>query len=158
MDHKLTTSVDRRGFLAAVTGGTGLLLADCGRRPEAPASTNSTGLSGTGKADITLRIAPVLADIVPAREHLRYSLTPQPSGARFVHSHVMAMSDLSRGTYTGQFAMVYVEPKANPGQYDQEVFLATHDWEPFYRCLAYRAAEYGNCLMNSLKVTSPRAD
>src|ERR1039458_1896725 len=63
MDHKLTTSVDRRGFLAAVTGGTGLLLSDCGRRPEAPASTNSTGLSGTGKADITLRIAPVLADI-----------------------------------------------------------------------------------------------
>ena len=64
--------------------------------------------------------------------HLRYRLTPQPSGARFVHTHVMPMSDLSRGTYTGQFAFVYIEPKNNPGQYDQEIFLATHEWEPFF--------------------------
>ncbi|HVV44995.1 MAG TPA: multicopper oxidase domain-containing protein, partial [Bryobacteraceae bacterium] len=70
--------------------------------------------------------------VVPARDRLRYRLTPQPSGMRFVHSHVMAMSDLNRGTYTGQFAVVYVEPKANPGQYDQEIFLATHEWEPFF--------------------------
>jgi FtsP/CotA-like multicopper oxidase with cupredoxin domain len=70
--------------------------------------------------------------VVPARGHLRYRLTPQPSGARFVHSHVMPMSDLNRGTYTGQFGFVYVEPKINPGQYDQEIFLATHEWEPFF--------------------------
>jgi FtsP/CotA-like multicopper oxidase with cupredoxin domain len=42
------------------------------------------------------------------------------------------MSDLSRGTYTGQFGFVYIEPKNNPGRYDQEFFLATHEWEPFY--------------------------
>jgi hypothetical protein len=42
------------------------------------------------------------------------------------------MSDLNRGTCTGQFAFVYIEPKNSPGQYDQEVFLATHEWEPFY--------------------------
>ncbi|HWF08273.1 MAG TPA: multicopper oxidase domain-containing protein [Bryobacteraceae bacterium] len=69
---------------------------------------------------------------VPARGHIRYSLTPRPSGVRFVHSHVMPMSDLNRGTYTGQFAIVHVEPKDNPGQYDQEIFLITHEWEPFY--------------------------
>ncbi len=69
---------------------------------------------------------------VPAHGHLRYQLTPQPSGARFVHTHVMAMSELSRGTYTGQFAFVYIEPKSNRGRYDQEVFLATHEWESFY--------------------------
>jgi FtsP/CotA-like multicopper oxidase with cupredoxin domain len=67
---------------------------------------------------------------VPAHGHLRYRLTPQPFGARFVHSHVMPMSDLARGTYSGQFAFVYIEPKNNPGQYDQEIFLATHEWEP----------------------------
>jgi FtsP/CotA-like multicopper oxidase with cupredoxin domain len=44
----------------------------------------------------------------------------------------MPMSDLSRGTYTGQFAFVYVEPKTSPGQFDQEIFLATHEWEPIY--------------------------
>jgi FtsP/CotA-like multicopper oxidase with cupredoxin domain len=70
--------------------------------------------------------------VVPARGTLRYRLTPQPAGARWVHTHSMAMSDLSRGTYTGQFAFVYVEPKSNPGQYDQEIFLATHEWEPIY--------------------------
>jgi len=69
---------------------------------------------------------------VPAHGKLRYSFTPQPAGARFVHTHVMPMSDLNRGTYTGQFAFVYIEPKVNPGQHDQELFLATHEWEPFY--------------------------
>jgi FtsP/CotA-like multicopper oxidase with cupredoxin domain len=69
---------------------------------------------------------------VPGNGHLRYRFTPGPSGARFVHTHVMAMSDLSRGTYTGQFAFVYIEPKSNPGAYDQELFLATHEWEPYF--------------------------
>ena len=69
---------------------------------------------------------------VPAHGHIRYRLTPQPSGARFVHTHVMSMADLNRGTYTGQFAFVYIEPKNNPGQLDQEVFLATHEFEPFF--------------------------
>src|ERR1700693_824186 len=69
---------------------------------------------------------------VPAHGHIRYQLTPQPAGARFVHTHVMSMSDLNRGTYTGQFAFVYIEPKNNPGHYDQEVFLAAHEFEPFF--------------------------
>ena len=47
-----------------------------------------------------------------------------------MHSHAMAMTDLSRGVYSGQFAFVYVEPKRNPGRYDQEIFLSTHEWEP----------------------------
>jgi FtsP/CotA-like multicopper oxidase with cupredoxin domain len=44
----------------------------------------------------------------------------------------MPLSDLSRGTYTGQFGFVYIEPKNEPGRYDQELFLATHEWEPFF--------------------------
>lgn len=69
---------------------------------------------------------------VPAHGRLRYRLTPRPSGARWVHTHVMPMSDLSMGTYTGQFAFVYIEPRNHAGNYDQEFFLATHEWEPFY--------------------------
>jgi FtsP/CotA-like multicopper oxidase with cupredoxin domain len=69
---------------------------------------------------------------VPAHGHIRYQLTPQPAGARFVHTHVMSMSDLNRGTYTGQFAFVYIEPTTNPGRHDEEVFLATHEFEPFF--------------------------
>lgn len=69
---------------------------------------------------------------VPAHGHIRYQLTPQPAGVRFVHTHVMSMADLNRGTYTGQYAFVYIEPKSNLGRYDREVFLAAHEFEPFF--------------------------
>lgn len=70
--------------------------------------------------------------VVPPQGKLRYRLTPGPSGLRFVHTHNMARADLNRGTYTGQFAPVYIEPKSDAGQHDQEVFLTTHEWEPFF--------------------------
>jgi len=80
---------------------------------------------------------------VAAHGHLRYRLTPSPAGARFVHTHVMPMSDLARGTYTGQFAFVYIEPKSNPGRYDQEIFLASHEWEPFFTTAEEEEEETG---------------
>src|SRR5450755_1446603 len=70
--------------------------------------------------------------VVPAHGHLRYQLTPRPVGTRWVHSHVVAGPDLYRGTYSGQFGFVIIEPKTNSGQYDQEVLLATHEWEPYF--------------------------
>jgi FtsP/CotA-like multicopper oxidase with cupredoxin domain len=69
---------------------------------------------------------------VPPYGHLRYRMTPQVTGSRWIHSHVMTMDDLTAGVYSGQFGFVYVEPKENPGRYDQEIFLSTHEWEPFY--------------------------
>ena len=44
----------------------------------------------------------------------------------------MAVGDLHKGSYTGQFGFVMVDAGNDPGQYDQEVFLALRDWEPFY--------------------------
>lgn len=67
---------------------------------------------------------------VPAHGRLRYSLTPNVAGTRYVHSHAMSGMDLGCGTYSGQFAFVAVEPKRSKGRYDQEVFLATHEWGP----------------------------
>jgi FtsP/CotA-like multicopper oxidase with cupredoxin domain len=67
---------------------------------------------------------------VPADGSLRYEITPRQPGSRYVHSHAMTMHDLSRGVYSGQFAFVYVEPRQYPGNYDQEIFLTTHEWEP----------------------------
>lgn len=69
---------------------------------------------------------------VPPYGHLRYRMTPQVAGSRWVHSHVMTMDNLTAGVYSGQFSFVYVEPKENPGRYDQEIFLSTHEWEPFF--------------------------
>ena len=70
--------------------------------------------------------------VVPPHGNVRYRLTSSPAGTRFVHTHVMSGPNLHQGTYTGQFAPVYVEPKNNPGNFDNEVFLSTHEWEPFF--------------------------
>ncbi len=64
--------------------------------------------------------------------HSRIQLTPGPAGSRWYHSHVMSMDDLQKGTYTGQFGFVYVDGGNDPGNYDQELFLALRDWEPFF--------------------------
>jgi FtsP/CotA-like multicopper oxidase with cupredoxin domain len=68
---------------------------------------------------------------VPAHGRLRYRLVPRPFGCRYVHTHAMSMGDLNRGTFTGQFAFAYVEPKSNPARYDREIFLATHEFDPY---------------------------
>jgi FtsP/CotA-like multicopper oxidase with cupredoxin domain len=67
---------------------------------------------------------------VPPGVIRRYSFVPRPSGTRWYHSHVHAGRDVKRSTYTGQFGFLYIEPKEEPGQYDAEVFLALHGWDP----------------------------
>jgi FtsP/CotA-like multicopper oxidase with cupredoxin domain len=65
--------------------------------------------------------------IAPAATQ-RYSFTPRPAGTRWYHTHAGAGTDLSLGTYSGQFGFLLIEGKADPGHYDQEVFLAIHHW------------------------------
>ena len=67
---------------------------------------------------------------VPPHGHLRVQFTPKPAGTRWYHTHAMAMDDVSKGAYSGQFGFLYVEPKSEPGNYDQEIFLASRHWEP----------------------------
>jgi FtsP/CotA-like multicopper oxidase with cupredoxin domain len=67
---------------------------------------------------------------VPAHGMRRIGFVPRPAGFRFYHTHVMAGSDLNRGTYTGQAGPVYIEPKENAGAYDREVFLVLKEFEP----------------------------
>lgn len=62
----------------------------------------------------------------------RYSFVAAPSGTRWYHTHVMAMRNLKRGAYTGQFGFIYIEPKSEPGAFDQEVFLALREWDPYF--------------------------
>lgn len=62
----------------------------------------------------------------------RYTFTPRPSGTRWYHAHAFAGHNLRRGLYTGQFGFLYIEPRSNPGSYDQEIFLALRDWGPFF--------------------------
>ena len=42
----------------------------------------------------------------------------------------MAMTDLNKSTYAGEFGFLIIDPAAgDPGSYDREVLLASHTWE-----------------------------
>jgi FtsP/CotA-like multicopper oxidase with cupredoxin domain len=62
----------------------------------------------------------------------RYTFTPRPAGTRWYHTHAGAGGDLTLGTYSGQFGFLLVDGKTDPGQYDQEIFLAIHHWGPSF--------------------------
>jgi FtsP/CotA-like multicopper oxidase with cupredoxin domain len=68
---------------------------------------------------------------VPPRGKQRYQFVANPAGSRWYHSHTMAMLDLHRGSYTGQFGFFMIDPPNDPGHYDQEVFLALREWQYF---------------------------
>ncbi len=68
---------------------------------------------------------------VPPHGRRRYQFVANPAGSRWYHSHAMAMLDLHRGAYTGQFGFLLIDSANDPGHYDQEVFLALREWEPF---------------------------
>jgi len=59
---------------------------------------------------------------------VRLTFIPRPAGFRWYHTHTMAMGDLTRAQYGGQHGFLMIEPRENPGRYDQEFFLALHDW------------------------------
>jgi FtsP/CotA-like multicopper oxidase with cupredoxin domain len=68
---------------------------------------------------------------VPPHGRRRYQFVARPAGSRWYHSHTMAMLDLHRGSYTGQFGFLMIDSANDPGHYDQEVFLALREWEYF---------------------------
>jgi len=63
---------------------------------------------------------------------LRYSFTPKPAGTRWYHTHASAGSDLSLGTYSGQFGFLLIEDGREKGDWDREVNLAIHHWSPHF--------------------------
>jgi FtsP/CotA-like multicopper oxidase with cupredoxin domain len=68
---------------------------------------------------------------VPPHGRRRYEFVANPAGSRWYHSHTAAMMDLHRGSYTGQFGFFMIDSANDPGQYDQEVFLALREWQYF---------------------------
>ncbi len=61
--------------------------------------------------------------------HATLTFTPRPAGFRWYHTHVFAGGDLKKGQYTGQHGFLMIEPRESPARYDQEFFLALHDWD-----------------------------
>jgi FtsP/CotA-like multicopper oxidase with cupredoxin domain len=69
---------------------------------------------------------------VPPHARRRYTFSPNPAGTQWYHSHIMAGRNLKRGGYTGQFGMFIVEGASDPGNYDREVPLLIHEWDPHF--------------------------
>ncbi len=69
---------------------------------------------------------------VPPHGNRKYQFTPTPAGTRWYHTHTMSMDDLHRGSFTGMFGFVVIEGAKNPGNFDQEHYLALRDWEPYF--------------------------
>ncbi len=70
--------------------------------------------------------------MVQGQDSRRFTFTPNPSGTRWYHTHAMAGHNLRIGSYTGQFGMVVVEPRVNPANYDAEIPILLHEWDPFF--------------------------
>src|SRR3984885_3258353 len=68
---------------------------------------------------------------VPPHGRRSYQFVAKPAGSRWYHSHTAALLDLHRGSYTGQFGFLMIDPANDPGRYDQEVFLALREWQYF---------------------------
>lgn len=68
-------------------------------------------------------------EIAPHGGTLRYTWAAKPAGFRWYHSHVSAGHNLNRATYTGEFGFLMIDPTSDPAPYDQEIFLALHDWD-----------------------------
>jgi FtsP/CotA-like multicopper oxidase with cupredoxin domain len=70
--------------------------------------------------------------IIPPGATRREVFVPRPAGFRFYHTHVRAGANLDLGQYSGLVGPVYIEPKENPGQYDQEIFLVLKEFGPTF--------------------------
>jgi FtsP/CotA-like multicopper oxidase with cupredoxin domain len=68
---------------------------------------------------------------IASNSSARYTFTPRPAGFRWYHTHTMAMNDFTRAQYSGQHGFLMIEPRDNPARFDQEFFLALHDWDGY---------------------------
>ncbi|MBS0565859.1 MAG: multicopper oxidase family protein [Proteobacteria bacterium] len=93
--------------------------------------------------------------MIPAGGRFRYLFSPKPAGTRWYHTHTMADEHLDRAGFTGQFGFLIIEPSSFPGDYDQEILLAMHHWEPHMMAanalmagcdIAYRHASFNGRL------------
>jgi FtsP/CotA-like multicopper oxidase with cupredoxin domain len=86
----------------------------------------------------------------------RYVFTAKPAGFRWYHSHIYAGHNLNRSMYSGEFGFLMIDAAQNPGRYDQESFLALHDWNGYisgasdgYQEVAYNHATINDKMLGS---------
>jgi FtsP/CotA-like multicopper oxidase with cupredoxin domain len=80
----------------------------------------------------------------------RYTYAARPAGFRWYHSHTYAGHNLDRSTFTGEFGFLMIDPASNPARYDQEIFLALHDWNGYIEggSDGYQEVKYNHATIN----------
>jgi FtsP/CotA-like multicopper oxidase with cupredoxin domain len=80
----------------------------------------------------------------------RYVFTAKPAGFRWYHSHNYAGHNLNRATYSGEFGFLMIDPANHSARYDQESFLALHDWNGYLSGAAdgYQEVAYNHATIN----------
>jgi FtsP/CotA-like multicopper oxidase with cupredoxin domain len=80
----------------------------------------------------------------------RSTFTARPAGTRWYHSHTYAGHHLERATYSGEFGFFIIDPVSDPARYDQEVFLALHEWDGYIGGAAdgYQQVMYKHATIN----------
>src|SRR5215469_17672491 len=69
---------------------------------------------------------------IPAHGKRQITFIPRPAGFRFYHTHNRAGANLAAGQYNGEVGPVYIEAKAEAGNYDRELFLVLKEFEPTF--------------------------
>lgn len=95
----------------------------------------------------------------------RYTYVARPAGFRWYHSHTYAGHNLKRATYSGEFGFLMIDAISNPARYDQEIFLALHDWNGYidsspdgYQEVAYTHATINDRMLGSGEPIRVRVD
>ncbi len=116
------------------------IIIDVFNRSEIPEIVHWHGLFNSSEMDGSAEEGGAM---IPPTGQFRYQFTPKPAGFRWYHTHSFAGHDLKRGTYSGQFGCFYIEPRNDPGAYDQEVFLTLHDWNAYMAASGDASMEAG---------------
>jgi len=59
---------------------------------------------------------------------VRYAFTPEPAGFRWYHTHTFAGKNLRKAQYGAQHGFLMIDGAEPLATFDQEIFLALHDW------------------------------
>lgn len=80
----------------------------------------------------------------------RYTFEARPAGFRWYHTHTFAGHHLGRATFSGEFGFLMIDPASNPARYDQEIFLALHDWDGYIDSTGdgYQEVQYRRATIN----------
>ena len=67
--------------------------------------------------------------MIAAGASTRYTMLPKPAGFRWYHTHTFAGKNLTKAQYGGLHGFLLIEAAENAAPFDQEIFLALHDWK-----------------------------